>query len=189
MMERAWLGSYKAQRGSDGSRDPLLAKEQALRAILADMDSVVVAFSGGADSAYLAYLATQVLGDRALCVTADSPSYPERQRALAVRIAGDFSLHHEIIRTDELARPEVPRQSHQSLLLLQARVVFALAHARARTGLCVSGRWEQRRRSWRLPAWSPSGPRVWGSESARRGRPAQGRHPGAVASRWLADVG
>ena len=106
MIERPLLGLYKAQRGSDGSRDPLLAKEQALGAILADMDSVVVAFSGGADSAYLAYLATQVLGDRTLCVTADSPSYPERQRVLAVRIAGDFSLNHEIIRTDELARPE-----------------------------------------------------------------------------------
>ena len=82
------------------------AKEQALCEALAALDSVIVAYSGGVDSAYLAYIASRTLGDRAVAVTADSPSYPERHRALAIRIARDFGLHHEIIKTDELANPE-----------------------------------------------------------------------------------
>jgi uncharacterized protein len=82
------------------------AKEQALRDALASLDSVVVAYSGGVDSAYLAYIASRTLGDRAVAVTADSPSYPERHRALAIRIAKDFGLRHEIIKTAELDNPE-----------------------------------------------------------------------------------
>jgi pyridinium-3,5-biscarboxylic acid mononucleotide sulfurtransferase len=77
-----------------------------LRSILSDMRSVVVAFSGGVDSAYLAWAATEVLGDNALCVTADSPSYPEHHRQLALRVAREFDLHHEIIRTGEIERAE-----------------------------------------------------------------------------------
>ena len=81
-------------------------KAEALRDRLASLGSVVVAYSGGVDSAYLAYVAHQTLGDRALAVTADSPSYPERHRAIALQIARDFGLHHQIIHTSELERPE-----------------------------------------------------------------------------------
>ena len=81
-------------------------KERALSAMLASLDSVIVAYSGGVDSAYLAYIAHRTLGDRAVAVTADSPSYPERHRQLAIQIAREFGLHHEIIHTRELDRPE-----------------------------------------------------------------------------------
>ncbi len=74
--------------------------------MLADCAALIVAYSGGVDSAYLGWAATQVLGRRALCVTADSPSYPDRHRLLAIRIAHEFGFQHEIIRTDEMARPE-----------------------------------------------------------------------------------
>jgi pyridinium-3,5-biscarboxylic acid mononucleotide sulfurtransferase len=84
----------------------LLHKHAALRRILEDIPSLIVAYSGGVDSAYLAFLATDVLGSRALCVTADSPSYPDRHRQLALSLAARFGLHHEVIRTSELERPE-----------------------------------------------------------------------------------
>src|SRR4029079_4650847 len=68
--------------------------------------SFVFAHSGGVASAYLAYVASRTLGERAVAVTADSPSYPERHRQLAIRIAREFGLQHEIIRTSELDVPE-----------------------------------------------------------------------------------
>ncbi len=82
------------------------SKDAALRSALSRLPSLIVAYSGGVDSAYLALVATQVLGPRVLAITADSPSYPERHRRLAQRIAETCSLNHEIIRTGELARLE-----------------------------------------------------------------------------------
>jgi pyridinium-3,5-biscarboxylic acid mononucleotide sulfurtransferase len=82
------------------------AKDAALRETLTSLGSVVVAYSGGVDSAYLALVARQTLGDRFLAVTADSPSYPERHRRLAIEIARKFDLSHQIIRTGELEREE-----------------------------------------------------------------------------------
>lgn len=84
----------------------MIEKESALRETLSALGSVVVAYSGGVDSAYLAYVAHDTLGERALAITADSPSYAERHRRMAVRIARLCGLHHEIIRTGELDRPE-----------------------------------------------------------------------------------
>jgi pyridinium-3,5-biscarboxylic acid mononucleotide sulfurtransferase len=93
-----------AQAGAE--RLAVSEKEAALRRALAAWPALIVAYSGGVDSAYLAWAATAALGRRALCITADSASYPERHRALALRIARDFGFEHEIIRTNEMARPE-----------------------------------------------------------------------------------
>jgi pyridinium-3,5-biscarboxylic acid mononucleotide sulfurtransferase len=89
-----------------GPEVDLLDKASRLRSLLASYDSLLVAFSGGADSAYLAWAATAARGASVLCVTADSPSYPDHHRQLARRVARDFGLRHEIIHTSELERPE-----------------------------------------------------------------------------------
>jgi pyridinium-3,5-biscarboxylic acid mononucleotide sulfurtransferase len=86
--------------------EALRHKQAHLGEILSAMDSILVAYSGGVDSAYLAWAASAVRGDRVLCVTADSPSYPRRHRELAVRIARDFGLRHEFVQTAEMERPE-----------------------------------------------------------------------------------
>ena len=84
----------------------LAARERHLSGLLRSFDSAIVAFSGGVDSAYLAWAATRVLGPAARCITADSPSYPDHHRQLALRIARDFGLQHEFVRTGEMERAE-----------------------------------------------------------------------------------
>jgi len=89
----------------EGGAD-LLRKAAALDARLNALGSVLVAYSGGVDSAFLGITAARVLGDRAICITADSPSYPDRHRDLAIGTARAFHLRHEMVRTSEVERPD-----------------------------------------------------------------------------------
>ena len=84
----------------------LREKEAAFYRSLADLPSVIVAYSGGVDSALVAFAATRVLGANALCVTAESPSYPDRHRRIAIDLAMRFGFRHEFIHTAELERQE-----------------------------------------------------------------------------------
>ncbi len=88
-----------------GGMEKLEAKEQRLRDELARPPSLVVAYSGGVDSAYLAFAAHQVLGSRMLAVTALSASYSERDRREAEACVGQFRIPHEFIETQELSNP------------------------------------------------------------------------------------
>jgi uncharacterized protein len=94
------------ERGPGAPEAELDRKDAALRRTLQQFPSIIVAYSGGVDSAYLAYAATSALGSNAICITADSPSYPDRHRQLAIRLAREFGFQHEVIRTGELERPE-----------------------------------------------------------------------------------
>jgi uncharacterized protein len=76
-----------------------------LRQIFSEMGSVLVAYSGGLDSAFVLKVATDVLGDRAVGLTAVSPSLPERERVDAERIAKALGAHHIVVDTNELADP------------------------------------------------------------------------------------
>jgi pyridinium-3,5-biscarboxylic acid mononucleotide sulfurtransferase len=106
-LARESLPPAGAAPGPEPAAGPdLERKESALDRALRDLPSLIVAYSGGVDSAYLAYAAHRALGAGALSVTADSPSYPERHRAIALRLARDFGFNHLVIHTAEMARPE-----------------------------------------------------------------------------------
>ena len=91
--------------GIQHAESELAAKAAALEARLTALGSVLVAYSGGVDSAFLGITAARVLGDRAICVTADSPSYPDRHRDLAIGTARAFHLRHEMVLTSEVNNP------------------------------------------------------------------------------------
>jgi len=86
-------------------RERRIAKRERLLDRLRGLDSLLVAFSGGADSAYLAWAAHQSLGDRALSVTALSPSFSQHDRQQVEDLVSQTGLRHEFIRTNEIENP------------------------------------------------------------------------------------
>jgi len=77
-------------------------KLERLKDILRQMESILVAYSGGVDSALLLKVACDTLGDKVLAVTADSPTYPAQELDFAQKIAARLGVRHKIIKTQEL---------------------------------------------------------------------------------------
>lgn len=82
-----------------------ISKEERLREIFRELESVIVAYSGGVDSSYVAYIANAELGPRAICITGQSASLPAYQRAEIDSVVEKFGFRHEVIQTEELDNP------------------------------------------------------------------------------------
>jgi pyridinium-3,5-biscarboxylic acid mononucleotide sulfurtransferase len=112
----------------------LASKETHLRAELRQFRGLLVAYSGGVDSAYLACVAHEALGSKMLAVIADSPSLARTQLADAIAFANEQSIPLEIISTAELDRPEYARNDGQRCYHCKDELFSVMEQVRAQRG-------------------------------------------------------
>ena len=109
-------------------------KSALLQKRLSDLGSLMVAYSGGTDSAFLAYAAHQALGERMLAVIADSPSLPRKELAAALAFATDHGIPIQVISTDEMENPDYRRNDAQRCFHCKDELFQQMAKAKERLG-------------------------------------------------------
>ncbi len=112
-------------------------KQKRLEGELKNLSSLIVAYSGGVDSAYLAYAAHRILGDRMLAVTALSASYSERDRHEAEACVERFQLPHEFIKTSELSNPNYRANSPDRCFFCKDELFTQLDELAGRRGFAA----------------------------------------------------
>jgi uncharacterized protein len=112
----------------------LARKHTALLQQLAALESLLVAYSGGTDSAYLAFVAHQVLGPRMLAVIADSASLPRAELAAALAFAAEHAIPVETLSTHEFANPDYQRNDAQRCFHCKDELFTQIETLRAQRG-------------------------------------------------------
>ena len=113
----------------------LRTKYDRLLGILKELESVIVAFSGGVDSTFLAKAAKDALGDKALLVTADSETYPASELEESRRLARHLGMRHLVIETRELDNPEYARNAPNRCFFCKEELFTKLGPLAAREGM------------------------------------------------------
>jgi uncharacterized protein len=109
----------------------LAAKSALLRTTLHDLGSLLVAYSGGTDSAYLAYAAHQTLGEKMRAIIADSASLPRAELAAALAFTAEHNIPTEILRTSELENPDYQRNDARRCFHCKDELFTQMEQARA----------------------------------------------------------
>ena len=113
------------------------SKIELLKKDIDSYGSVLVAFSGGVDSATLAFLAHEVLGEKAVAITVNLRSFPERELKEAKNIAAEIGIKHKIVQLDELSFPMIAENSPDRCYYCKKEILASMDKVRKKLGLNV----------------------------------------------------
>lgn len=113
------------------------SKIELIKKDIVSYESALVAFSGGVDSATLALLAHEALGDKAVAVTVNLRSFPERELKAAKKIAREIGIKHKVVQLDELSFPQIAENSPNRCYYCKKEILAAMDNVRKKLGLNI----------------------------------------------------